>query len=178
MALPKRILVGSWHDGADQFSHPQALVAPTWEMDRRHLIVQYLAGGGLVSVFAGYSYCRCGCEQRFRIRNRDRDRKRRYRFETHPLSNGDATLGDDKWCWPEGLAHYVQHHAIRLPDEFIAHAAAREFKPFGTDVGFVRQDRKFWIGWCERHAPFQYEARCLACQAAPRSDVSGSSINR
>src|SRR5262245_48523055 len=32
---------------------------------------------------------------------------------------GSCDLYDGKWLWPEGLAHYVERHSVRLPDEFI-----------------------------------------------------------
>ena len=50
-------------------------------------------------------------------------------FPFEPTLNGFEMCGDDRWCWPSGLAHYVEAHAIRLPDEFVAHAAARQFQP-------------------------------------------------
>ena len=33
---------------------------------------------------------------------------------------GCATLTDGKYVWPEGLAHYVSAHAVRLPEDFVA----------------------------------------------------------
>jgi hypothetical protein len=36
--------------------------------------------------------------------------------------NGSKELSDRVFSWPEGLPHYLQHHGVRLPDEFVAHA--------------------------------------------------------
>jgi hypothetical protein len=36
---------------------------------------------------------------------------------------------DGVWCWPSDLAHYVEHYACRLPDEFAAHIKARNYRP-------------------------------------------------
>jgi hypothetical protein len=43
------------------------------------------------------------------------------RFECGIPNNamGDSDLSDGEWLWPEGLAHYVERHSVRLPDEFI-----------------------------------------------------------
>jgi hypothetical protein len=32
-------------------------------------------------------------------------------------------LTDVTFLWPEGLAHYVRDHAVRLPDRFLVHVA-------------------------------------------------------
>jgi hypothetical protein len=35
--------------------------------------------------------------------------------------NGNLELTDGTYIWPSGLEHYVREHAVRLPDEFVAH---------------------------------------------------------
>ena len=40
-------------------------------------------------------------------------------------SNGYAEYSDGTYIWPSGLAHYVDQHDVRLPDEFVRHAVAR-----------------------------------------------------
>ena len=147
---PKRTLIGYWHAGADPYSHPQVLVDPGWEAGRRDAIVGYLRSGATCGMYLGWSYCRFGCYDQ----------------------NGGRELCDDRWCWPSGLAHYVEHHLIRLPDEFVAHAAAREFQPV-TDVerdleSFDgRPDTSFWERWSREHAPFRPEAHCHTCTPPP-----------
>jgi hypothetical protein len=42
---------------------------------------------------------------------------------------GGRDLTDGVWMWPEGLAHYVERHAVRLPDEFVATMVAHEWEP-------------------------------------------------
>lgn len=47
---------------------------------------------------AGFSLCRiCGCR------------------------NGGTELTDGVYVWPDGLAHYVTEHDVRLPDVFVQH---------------------------------------------------------
>jgi hypothetical protein len=70
-------------------------------MGDRRVVASYLERGRLVNQYRGLSQCRfCG------------------------QSNGSAELTDGLYCWPEGLAHYVNEHEVRLPDEFTAHVHA------------------------------------------------------
>jgi hypothetical protein len=32
---------------------------------------------------------------------------------------GSVEYSDGRFIWPEGLAHYVEEHQARLPDEFV-----------------------------------------------------------
>ena len=36
--------------------------------------------------------------------------------------NGTGELTDGTYVWPEGLAHYVTEHNVRLPEGFVSHA--------------------------------------------------------
>lgn len=50
---------------------------------------------------------------------------------------GEAVAGDSwvhsdgSWCWPHGLAHYVQLHSVRLPDRFVSHIRDNGYEPSG-----------------------------------------------
>ncbi len=35
---------------------------------------------------------------------------------------GSLELSDGVFIWPEGLAHYVEEHGVRLPARFVNHA--------------------------------------------------------
>lgn len=59
----------------------------------------YFAAGTLFRTFTGHSPCRfCG------------------------IDNGAIEYTDGTYVWPEGLAHYIHEHAVRLPDELVRHA--------------------------------------------------------
>lgn len=59
-------------------------------------VVRYLRAGAGWRAYRGFSLCRvCGCQ------------------------NGSSELADGVWVWPEGLAHYVRRHGVRLPDVII-----------------------------------------------------------
>ena len=95
-------LIGYWIDvdGPD-LPDPTAFVDPTWDMDERRIVANYLGADRPNSVGSGCSPCRiCG------------------------YPNGFDDFTDGVFQWPEGLAHYVGDHAVRLPDEVIQHATA------------------------------------------------------
>ena len=39
--------------------------------------------------------------------------------------NGALELTDGTWCWPDGLAHYLRDHDVRLPQVFVDHVNAQ-----------------------------------------------------
>ena len=41
---------------------------------------------------------------------------------------GDSDLYDGEWIWPTGLAHYVEFHTVRLPEEFIKTMARNSWR--------------------------------------------------
>lgn len=54
---------------------------------------------------------------------------------------GDSSLHDGEWEWPDGLAHYVERHSVRLPDEFINTMRSRDWRPAG-DIRISWNDEK------------------------------------
>ncbi len=106
--------------------------------------------------YLGLSYCRFDCGQR---------------------GLGSADLTDGTWVWPEGLWHYVDVHSVRLPDEFIQHAAASDFEVLQSRVTVgLDHDSSFWMEWCRRNAVFCFEPKCGACAARRR--LTGDGANR
>lgn len=107
MTTPERdrlILIGYWAgpDTVGPWPSVEDFVDPMWEEEQRSFVVDYLRGGHVVWGFAGWSRCRfCG------------------------KNNGDRELSDGRYLWPDGLVHYVEDHAVRLPKAFVAHAEAR-----------------------------------------------------
>ena len=98
-------VIGIWkdprHNQGMDLPDPKNLVDPGWRKGDRDRIVRYLKSGTLRSREMGWSYCRIGCG-------------------VADQEMGTTDLSDGLWVWPEGLAHYVEAHEIRLPDEFIA----------------------------------------------------------
>jgi hypothetical protein len=143
--------VGYWRGVDDLFlPHPRRLVRRHWRAADRPRIVRYLQGAAVLFRGMASSHCRFGC---FR-----------------PDGNGSCPemggrdLTDGVWVWPEGLAHYVERHAVRLPDEFVATMAAhgwdpppRPVMPAGTRAALASGsggrvwDASFWRWWGFRH---------------------------
>jgi len=83
-----------WPDAHD-------FVDAEWDANVRRMVADHLdAATPTPWEFAGYSDCRfCG----------------------EPNGTGERT--DGTYVWPEGLAHYVTEHNVRLPEEFVAHVS-------------------------------------------------------
>jgi hypothetical protein len=92
-------LIGYWTGPtAPDWPDPTDFVDPSWDQGERETIADYLRGGFVFRAFGGVSSCRfCGRE------------------------NGALELSDGVWYWPDGLAHYVADHDVRLPSEFVEH---------------------------------------------------------
>jgi hypothetical protein len=110
-------LIGYWWSVEQpEWPSPQDWVDPDWDPAERELVAHYLAGGQRAPyVAAGPSFCRI-CQQ----------------------ANGNLELTDGTYLWPEGLAHYVAEHSVRLPDEIIRLAHQWE-EPESWTV-----DRSWW----------------------------------
>jgi hypothetical protein len=99
-------LIGYWCDDrspeGDRWPNPRDLIDESWSEYERHIVATYLEHGFVPWGFAGVSECRlCG-----RV-------------------NGSAEFTDGVFLWPEGLAHYIREHSVRLPDEVLAHIRRR-----------------------------------------------------
>jgi hypothetical protein len=119
--------VGYWARGDEVsiYPNPRHLVRLDWRSQERARIVSYLQAGEVQMSSMGFSPCRFGCG-----------------------SYGSSDLTDGVWCWPEGLAHYIEAHAVRLPDEFADTMVANRWRvpPASADwPSFTSDD--FWIEW-------------------------------
>lgn len=101
--MTERRLLGYWRDVEHpEYPDPAAFVDDSWDEQEQHELWAYLSSGVMAVAFAGLSTCRiCG------------------------ESNGSLEFTDGAYQWPEGLAHYVTEHNVRLPEEFITHIRRR-----------------------------------------------------
>ena len=53
--------------------------------------------------------------------------------------NGSLELTDGVFLWPEGLAHYVTAHAVRLPAAFVEHV-----RSFMDEIESAHVDETWW----------------------------------
>lgn len=140
--MRKLIAIGFWNDGSDgcALRNPQELVDSFWDPPVREAMVYYLRSGRICAQYLGASWCRFDCG-----------------LEAGDL--GVADLTDGVWMWPQGLAHYVGVHGVRLPEEFVEHARARGFRVRcdGLDQP-AEGDLGFWSSWCAEHSNGDPEA--------------------
>ncbi|TDO35252.1 hypothetical protein EV643_12358 [Kribbella sp. VKM Ac-2527] len=110
-------LIGYWRGPTSpQWPDPANFVDPDWDLHERETVVQYLQGGFIFRAFGGLSPCRfCG------------------------KANGALELTDGTWYWPDGLAHYLTDHHLRLPRVFVEHVYEELDR-----LGDFRQDTEWW----------------------------------
>lgn len=110
------------------FIHPSRLVDSNWELECRDQIIQYLRSAPSVAHYRGLSPCRFGCGW-----------------------NGSGEQSDGEWRWPEGLAHYVEQHHVKLPDDFVTYMRQNGFAvpKCGSDV---IPSKAFWRSWCRQQS--------------------------
>ena len=175
--------IGYWHSSRQGFPdlpHPQGLVSPSWEPQRRAQIVRYLKSGHGFRAGA-LEHCKSGCrgiawqrtdDPRLGVRRPELDAEDVCHppgfWIAHdvPLTTSALELTDGVWCWPEEVAHYMEVHGVRLPDEFVAYAAARDFRPPTTKPRMhFRVQLEFWTDWCRKNARFEYEPECDECRS-------------
>lgn len=95
-------------------------------------VVAYLRGGREFESWRGRSFCRFQCG-------------------VDGSEMGSRCFTDGVWVWPEGLAHYVEHHLIELPEEIVATARARRGQVPDVVIDRTRPiDRTFWNEWYAR----------------------------
>ena len=113
------ILIGYWKGPyAQEWPEPQRFVDPTWDVEERDDVVAYLRHGMVAGACMGFSECRfCG------------------------VRNGNLELTDGVYVWPEGLAHYLAEHAVRLPPEFVDHIYKMRNELYESTV-----DEEWWRG--------------------------------
>ncbi len=118
--------VGYWFNdrAPSAYPRPQRLVG-IWDPADRTRVVAYLRAGDELESYRGTSYCRFSCG-------------------TPSAEMGSLDLTDGRFAWPEGLAHYVEAHDVRLPEHFIAHALAGGPR---SAVSVRRIDDAPWFAW-------------------------------
>ena len=131
--------IGFWRDPEirdHRYRHPIAFVDADWDPGDRRLVAEHLRSGKRAMSCMGYSWCRfhCGVDD---------------------SEMGDSDFSDGLWLWPEGLAHYVLEHAVRLPEEFLQHVR-RQAEHSGREYELAEDsdvaDFDFWIAWSNEHA--------------------------
>lgn len=126
-------VLGYWFlpDAPNEMPLPQKLVG-SWKAAERAAVLAYLRAGTSLVEYPDASFCRFDCGEEA--------------MGTHDLTDG-------RWVWPEGLAHYVERHDVRLPEAFVAHAVACKgsIAPFqAPKPRFGLYDKQPWLAWAQQ----------------------------
>ena len=95
--------LGYWHGPyTPEWPDVRRFVDAEWDEDERAEVWSHLRAGFTARAYLGRSDCRiCG------------------------EAVGSLEVSDGTYIWPEGLAHYVREHSVRLPVEFVEHVRSR-----------------------------------------------------
>jgi hypothetical protein len=120
---------------SESFPDPTRLVYPTWRIQDREKIARYLRSGWTYQQWRGLSYCR-------------------FRCKIASAEMGSRCVTDGQWVWPEGLHHYIEHHCVRLPEEFVESMQRSGWQvPSGKSEPNWQTssipDYSFWIAWAK-----------------------------
>lgn len=96
------VAIGYWRgEGRPNLPNATDFVDASWDEDERFEVIAHLEHAMIVRKQMGCSRCRfCGA------------------------LNGSLELSDGTYVWPEGLAHYLREHDLRLPQMFVDHVRA------------------------------------------------------
>ena len=114
-------LIGYWRSKAEPgWPDPVDFVDDTFDGKERWLVAMYLSTGVMLRGFRGHSACRI-CGQR----------------------NGSREFTDGFFLWPEGLAHYLRAHSVRLPVAVLLHCLAG-CPAYDLSLESVEIDQTWW----------------------------------
>jgi len=122
--------IGYWHSIYDSgFPDPGNFVDKEWNKEEREHILRYLQAGRSMPYDAmGVSWCR-------------------FRCGVVHLGAGEFT--DGKYVWPEGLAHYIDKHEVRLPHEVVAYMLSDK-----NSVDVIGEDFEIDWSWWKKQKGF------------------------
>ena len=127
--------IGRWRrEGDADWPDPADLSDPSWDVDERSLVATYLEAARPSPDFM----IRTVPDGSFEIGERCQ------------LCGGDEVitfdyLTDGTYVWPEGLAHYVKIHSVRLPSRVVDHILRQQ--PFDFDAAQTRTSDQIRASW-------------------------------
>ena len=133
-------LIGYWHSLFDAgYPDPAWFIDKHWDAQIKAKVIAHLEQGRpMPYTYVGESWCRFRCDLKTGI--------------TH-LGAGEYT--DGRYVWPEGLAHYVKHHDVRLPDEVVNFMLSEEQLTYDLESTTFETDHEWWKsqqGWNRANA--------------------------
>ncbi|UOQ97016.1 hypothetical protein MUN81_17465 [Hymenobacter sp. 5317J-9] len=131
--------VGFWRNlRQPSLPDPAWFVDQQWSPMEQQKVLAYLAQGRYLHYWMGLSWCRFRCGEN---------------------NMGACDLTDGTYCWPEGLAHYIIKHHVRLPKEVVQHILSQSEFPFAKAAQALQglYDTSWWQqqrGWHSADSSF------------------------
>ena len=128
--LDQMTCVGYWRSPEQpDLPHPGDFVDASWDAGERRRVIEYLDHAYQIPMLSfGPSWCRMGCAG-------------------FPKDIGTQDLTDGVWLFPEGLVHYVRHHAVRPPETFLEHLRGRVFRHADLPTAEPGRGPVMDLGW-------------------------------
>ncbi len=124
----------------EKYFPPQAFVG-IQEPVVKDRVIEYLSNGKVYRKYRGFSWCR-------------------FRCNLPHQEMGACDLTDGKWVWPEGLAHYVDKHDVKLPTDFVNQT--KNTIGFSGDVNSLPlPSDEYWVEWCNKTASQDIKEKLL-----------------
>ncbi|TDH72952.1 hypothetical protein CCR75_006392 [Bremia lactucae] len=118
--------------------NPLRLVDNLWfaniDAGQLRIIKLYLTQAHVESYELAYSFCRFNCQLAL----------------DQPSVMGACTMTDGVYCWPEGYWHYINHHHVKPPHDFLSHVMQR-FSAMADVTRKARREMKLLLWDDEEH---------------------------
>lgn len=114
---PTLIAIGLWQSDLEpHLPHPKQFVDETWgEQEKQAVISRLKSSYALPYPYAGKSWCRFNCGE---------------------TEMGNRDFSDGIYLFPEGLVHYLEHHAVKLPKSTIETMLTNPIKKYNFESDF------------------------------------------
>jgi hypothetical protein len=130
---PTLIAIGLWHSHLEPDQpKPTDFVDEEWDKAEKQVVINRLKSGyALPYPYAGKSWCRFNCGE---------------------TEMGNHDMSDGIFLWPEGLLHYILHHAVRLPANVVEQMTTKPLVyynfegSFSVDIDWWKTQKGFMKG--------------------------------
>lgn len=137
--MSELIGLGEWRSlMKPQYPDAACFADEIWSAEERNMVLEYLRQGRPLHHWMGMERCVLGCGQHLSI----------------------TGCTDGTYYWPESLPHYLTHHAVRLPAEFVAHIRRQSTFPTAAATATNEQTQAGFTWW-KRQQGWQPDASSL-----------------
>lgn len=116
--------IGYWKSIFEpEFPDPTNFEDSNWNVKDKELVLEHLGRGKSIADWMGISWCRYRCGEK---------------------DMGASCMSDGVYIYPEKLSHYLEHHHVRLPDEFVEHIKTYEPVKILSNLSQYTIDYDWW----------------------------------